>query len=62
MMAGRRGFRETGRAATTQDVASYCADILKSLRNTANKAQLNRLAALIGDAVTEADRIAKGGN
>jgi hypothetical protein len=47
---------------TTQEIASYCADVLRSLRNTADQAQLDRLAALIGEAVAEADRAAKGGN
>ena len=61
-MVGRNPFREPGRTVTTQEVASYCADVLKSLRNTADQAQLDRLATLIGEAVAEADRASKGGN
>lgn len=51
-----------GRTVTTQEVASYCADVLDALKGVAAQAQLDRLTVLIADAAAEADRAAKGGN
>ena len=61
-MIGRRKFSGPTRTPTTQKIASYCADVLKSLRAAAAGVQLDRLAALIEEAAAEADRAAKGGN